>query len=140
MGFSAHPSIRRPRHCAGSGLIRKYKVGSRPISEMQSPPGWNLGILYSNWIPRKIPRSRLQRSGSKTGYGLCSAHPTFRLASVCIYILLPLIIQLFPYYCLVGTHFIFIVYPICTLVIFSAFDPWHEMKNKWKIFINIHSK
>ena len=116
-GSRARPSIGRPRHCTGSGLARKYKVGLRPISEMESPPVWNPGILYNNWIPRKIPRNRLQRSGSKTGYGLCSAHPTFWLASVCVYILLPLIIQLFPYYCLVGTYFTFIVYPICTLVL-----------------------
>ena len=38
-GSGARPSIRQSRHCAGSGLARKYKMGLRPISEMESPPG-----------------------------------------------------------------------------------------------------
>ena len=82
---------------------------------MESPPGWNPGILYSNWIPRKIPRSRLQRSGSKTGYGLYLAHPTFRLASACVYILLPFGYSIIFLLLLICTYFIFI-YRICTLI------------------------
>ena len=35
----ARPSIRLPRHYTGSGLARKYKMGLRPISDMESPPG-----------------------------------------------------------------------------------------------------
>ena len=38
-GSRARLSIQRPRHCAGSGLARKYKMDLRPISEMESPPG-----------------------------------------------------------------------------------------------------
>ena len=80
-----------------------------PYQRWSRHPDETREYFYSNWIPRKIPRSRLQRSGSKTVYGLCSAHPTFRLASVCIHILLPLIVQLFPYYSLIGTHLTFIL-------------------------------
>ena len=87
--------------------IQKWARG--PYQRWCCHPDETREYFYSNWISRKIPRSRLQISGSKTGYGLCLAQPTFRLASVCVHILLPLIIQLFPYYCLIGIHFTFIL-------------------------------
>ena len=131
--FSNHDTVRA--QCS----LANIKMGLRPILEMESPPGWKPGYTYSNWIPRKIPRSRLQRSGSKTGYGLCLAHPTFRLASVCVYILLPLIIKLFPCYCWFA-HISLLCYRLCTLILLILLALGNELANKWKIYTNIHSK
>ena len=87
--------------------IRKWARG--PSRRWSRHPDKTRKHLYSNWIPRNIPRSRPQRLGSETGYGLWNAHPTFRLASVCVYSLLPVIIRLFPYYSLNHMRFTFIL-------------------------------
>ena len=38
-GVQRAPKCWQPRHCAGSELARKYKMGLGPILEMESPPG-----------------------------------------------------------------------------------------------------
>ena len=75
---SACPSVWRPLYCAGSGPTRKYKMGLGPILEMESSE-CKPGHTYSNQIPRNIPRSHLQRSGSKTRYGLLEYSPNLSI-------------------------------------------------------------
>ena len=83
------PSIRRPRHCAGSGLARKYKYGLGAHIEdgvaTQIRPENNLQQLNFT----EVSSSRHQRMGSETGYARLNVHPILQSASVCVYILLP---------------------------------------------------
>ena len=134
------PSIQRPWHCAGSKLARKYKMGLGPISEMESPPGWNPGILVQQLDYTEVPSSRHQRTGSETGYGRLNINPILRSASICVYILLSFdysIISLLLFN-LHAFHFYF--YQLCTLVLLVLLTLSMKWKINEKIFTNIHSK
>ena len=123
-GFGARISVGNHDTVRAQSSLENIKWVWSPNWRWSRHPDKSRDTLYSNWIPCKIPISRLQRSGSKTGYGLCLAHPTFRLASVCVYILLPfdyLVISLL----LFSWHvFHFYFYQICTLVLLMLFYPW----------------
>ena len=90
------------------GSLGNTKMGSRPMSEMDSPPGWDSGHFYSNWIPRKIPRIRPQRSGSETGYGLLECPPNLSVGlRVCLYFITH---WLFDYFLIIVESHAFHIY------------------------------
>ena len=74
------------------GLEAYYWRWSRHSDETQE-------YLYSNWIPWKILRSRHQRSGSETGYGLGMPTQPFGWRPCVFIVYYPLIIRLFLHYC-----------------------------------------
>ena len=131
--FGYHGTMR------AQGSLGNIKWAWGPYWRWSRHPDKSRDTLYSNWILRKIPISCIQRSGSETGSGICLAHPTFQLASVCIYILLPLIIKLFPCYCWFA-RISLLCYRLCTLVFLMFLALGNELANKWKIITVIHSK
>ena len=84
----------------------------------------------------EVPKSRHQRTSSKTRYERLNVHPILRSTSICIYDLLPLIIPLFflltcklDYLQLIGQFYIKV--QVCTLFIFHAiFNPITQYKIK----------
>ena len=115
--FGDHGTVR------AQGSLENTMIGLGPISEMESPPGWNPRILVQQLDSTEVPSSRHQRTGSETGYGRLNAHLILRSASVCVYILLPFdysIISLL----LFGSRISLLFLPTLHISSFSAFDPW----------------
>ena len=83
-------------------------MGLGPISEMESPPGWNPGILVQQLDSTEVPSSHHQRTGSETGYERLNVHPILRSASVYVYILLSFDYSIISLLLIGCMHFTFI--------------------------------
>ena len=109
-GFSARPSVRRPRHCAGSGLARKYENGlgaqvGDGVATRIRPGNTCTATGFHGRYPEAVLRDRVRKLGM--GFGM----PTQPFGwPPCVFIVYyPLIIRLFPYYDLNHMHFTFIL-------------------------------
>ena len=132
--FGDHGTVR------AQSSLGNTMIGLGPISEMESPPGWNPGILLQQLDSTKVPSSRHQRTGSETGYERLNVHRILRSAFVCVYILLPFDYLIISLLLFVLHAFNFYFYQICILVLLILLTLGNELTIKWKIFTNIHSK
>ena len=127
-GQYVRPSIWQPWHCEGSRPARKYKMGLGPISEMESPPGWNPRIL----LQQLDSTEDTQKPYSEIGFGnwVWALFGPSNLSvglRVCLYFIT---FWLFNYFLItVWLHaFHFYSYQLCTLVLLVLFWPlaWNE--------------
>ena len=123
-GFSAHPSVWQPRHCAGSGLARKYKDGL----EAHFGDGVATRIKGGTHLQQLDSTEDTQKPSSEIRFGnwVCAfVWPTQPFVwPPCVFIIYyRLIIKLFPCYGLICAHFTFIL-PTLHISPFSAFGPW----------------
>ena len=107
-GFSARPSIRRPRHCAGSGLARKYKMGLRPYRRWCCHPDETREYFTATVFHRRYLKAVFTDRVRKLGRGFVWLTQPFSWPP-CVFIFYYFfIIKLFSCYCLICTHFTFI--------------------------------
>ena len=117
-------------------LTRKYKMGLRPILEMESPPGWNPGILLQQLDSTEDTQKSSSEIGFENWVWALFGPPILSVGlRVCLYFITfdYSIISLL----LFGLHaFHFYFYQLCTLVLLMLL----ALGMKWKIYTNIHSK
>lgn len=76
--FGYHSTVR------AQGLLGNTKWACGPYRRWSRHPDESRDTLYSNWIPRRFPEAVIRDRGRKLGMGFWNAHPTLRLASVCV--------------------------------------------------------
>ena len=133
MGFRALSSIRRTRHCACSGLARKYEDGLEgPYRRWSRHPDETREYLYNNWIPRRCPAAVIRERVRKLGMDVFECPPDLAIGfRLCLYFIT---LWLFNYFLItVWLHaFHFYVYQLCTLVLLVLLSLGNKMENKWK--------
>ena len=129
-GFSARPSVRRPRHCAGSGPARKYEDGLEAhvgdgVATRMRPGNTFTATEFHGGYPAAVLRDRVR----KLGMGFVRPTQPFDWPPFVFIFYYPLIIRVFPCYCLI-TCILLLFYRLCTLVPLVLFGPWQLLTNK----------
>ena len=123
-GFNARLSVWQPRHCAGSGLARKYKDGLEAhYWRWSRHPDESRDTLTATGFHERYPETVFRDRVRKLG--MVFVWPTQHFGwPPCVFVFYyRLIIKLFPYHGLICTHFTFIL-PTLYISPFSAFGPW----------------
>ena len=98
----AHTQVLATTALCGLKANQEIRNRSVPTWRWSRHPNKIQDTLIKQLDFTEVSSSRHQRMGSKTGYERLNVHPILRSTSVCAYILLHLIIQLFTCYCLVA--------------------------------------
>ena len=128
----ARPSIRRPRHCAGSRLARKYKDGL----EAHIGDGVATRMKSENTLQQLDSTEDTQKPSSEIGFEnqvwALLGPPNLSVGlRVCLYfITFDYSIIFLLLFALHAFHFYF--YPICTLVLLVLLTLNNKMKNIYK--------
>ena len=123
-GFSARPSIRRPRHCANLRPARKYKNGLwAHYWRWSRHPDETREYFTATRFHERYLEAVFRDRARKLGMGFVRPTQPFGWPPCVFIFYYLLIIQLFHCYCLVCMHFSFIL-PNLHISPVNAFDPW----------------